>query len=81
MNKRIAVIMPTRSAGGLRNASAQEAFASWKSTSEGLSDFYYGVDFDDSVTVSGGGQIECFETYAGSNAIRCNYTGLRYSTC
>ena len=34
----------------------------------------YGVDFDESVTISGGGQIECFETYAGSNVIRCNFT-------
>lgn len=47
MNKKIAVIMPTRSAGGIRNIPAQEAFASWKATTEGMSDFYYGVDFDD----------------------------------
>ena len=45
--KNIAVIMPTRSAGGLRNASAQAAFSSWQKTTSGHSDFYYGMDTDD----------------------------------
>lgn len=45
--KKIAVIMPTRSAGGLRNAAAHAAFLSWQKTTSGNSDFYYGMDTDD----------------------------------
>lgn len=45
--KRIAVIMPTRSAGGIRDSGAAAAAASWLATTSGQSDFYYGVDDDD----------------------------------
>lgn len=45
--KRIAVIMPTRSAGGVRDAAASSAAASWLQTTSGISDFYYGLDSDD----------------------------------
>lgn len=45
--KKIAVIMPTRSASGIRNSGAAAAAASWFATTSGLSDFYYGMDDDD----------------------------------
>jgi hypothetical protein len=47
MMKKIAIIMPTRSAGGIRNAAAMAAFDSWQKTTSGHSDFYYGLDTDD----------------------------------
>ena len=47
MMKKIAIITPTRSAGGIRNTAAQLAFASWQATTSGHSDFYYGMDTDD----------------------------------
>jgi len=46
-SRKIAVIMPTRSAGGIRNSGAAAAAASWFATTSGLSDFYYGMDDDD----------------------------------
>lgn len=47
MEKKILIIVPSRSSGGIRNKNIPSLVSSWKETTSGFSDFLLGLDFDD----------------------------------